>query len=430
VTVTKWRRRLRVTGATVAAVCLAWSCASCSSAAGGLVSSADVASVAPGQELWASTLQGGPSVGAVSKAGTAVFVSGYVKTHVETVAYSEATGAQLWAKAYQGGEFSNPVAIKVSPNGARVYVTSSVLASKGPAASVTVAYDARTGQQLWVSRYLPKDGADPSAIAVSPNGASLYVAGRGWASGSHWEFAVIAYSAATGKQQWVRYYQSAQLGTAASVAVSPDGKTIYATGTAGSSAVTVAYAAAGTVKWTARYNSPYSGFAAGAQVVAGPGGGTVYVGGTESAAVKGRVDLATLAYRASTGQRIWRDQILGGVPTAIAVTPDGRSVIVDGSRNTTQIAIASYNSSTGGTQWTTLAPGADLYPSGLVISPNGDTLFIGGNRTVAYSVAHGTVLWATTYLHGSGVFGITGSGARLFGIRPGGGSGMTIAYQT
>lgn len=430
----KWLRGLRVAPATLVTLCLALCCASCSSAAVGLVSSADVASVAPGQQLWASTVPGGCcSVGAVSPGGTTVFVSGYVKTHFETVAYSAATGAQLWAKAYQGGEFSVPRAITVSPDGARVYVTGTVSVRAAPDAGVTVAYDARTGKQLWASRYLPKRGASMSALAVSPDGTSLYVAGSGRGSVGQSQFSVIGYAAATGKQRWVREYTSAELGSAASVAVSPDGKTIYATGAVGgaggSSALTVAYGAAGTLKWADRYTSPYGGFAAGSQIVAGPGGGTVYVGGRESNA-SGHVYIATLAYRAATGQRMWRDQLDGGTPD-IAVTPDGRKVIVSGSRNRTQDAIAAYNASTGGTEWARLAPGPDTVPSGLVISPRGDTMFIGGNHTVAYSVADGSVLWMTSDAHGSSVIGLTGDGTRLFGTRSISSSGMTtVAYQT
>lgn len=427
--VTKWLRGLRLAGATLVALCLAWSCASCSAAPSRLVASASVASVTPGQRLWASKLPGGCcSVGVVSKNGTAVFVSAYVKTHFETVAYSGATGARLWAKAYQGREFSDPRAITVSPDGATVYVSGTVSGGKAADAVVTVAYNARTGRQLWASRFLPKYGAGVSALAVSPNGASLYVAGDGRSSRSPSQFAVIAYAAATGKQRWQRYYPSAQIGSAASVAVSPDGQTIYATGSAGSSAVTVAYRAAGSLKWAARYTSPYGGFAAGAHIVAAPGGGAVYVGGRESAPSK-HVDMVTLAYRTATGRRMWRDQTLGGVPD-IAVTPDGQKVIVDGSRNYTHIAIAAYNASTGATQWSRLAPGANLYPSGLVINPRGDTMFIGGDSTMALSVADGTVRWTTSDAWGSGVIGISSSGARLFGTRSTSAGITTFAYQT
>lgn len=421
---------LRVAGAALVALCLTWCWAFSSPGAGKLVSSADVMSAAPGQQLWASTLPGGCcAVGAVSRAGTTVFVSAPVKSHFETVAYSAATGARLWAKAYRSGLFSVPRAITVSPGGARVYVTGTVSARAAPDAGVTVAYDARTGRQLWVSRYLPKASAFVSVIAVSPDGTTLYAAGSGRRSGSKQpQVAVISYVAATGKQRWVRYYASAKPGRVMSAAVGPDGRTVYATAAVGSSALTVAYRAAGTLKWAARYNSPHGGFADGYHIVAGAGGGAVYVGVRESAAASGRIDIATIAYRAATGKRMWRAELRGGAPD-IAVTPDGRKVIVDGPRNAGQIAIASYNASTGATRWTRLAPGQDLAASGLAISPDGDTMFIGGSRTVAYSVADGTVRWMTDTAHGSSVIGLGGGGARLFGIRSGRAGIATVAYQ-
>lgn len=424
--VTKCLRRLGVAGATLITLCLAWCCTSCSPAAGRVSSSPGVASARPGEQLWASTLPGGCCpVGAVSPDGTTVFVSGYVKTHFETVAYSAATGARLWAKAYQPGLYSDPTAITVSPDGARVYVTGNVISA---VAMATVAYDAGTGRQLWATRSTSK-AARASALAVSPDGTTVYVTGSGGVSPSQSEFAVIAYAAATGKQRWLRYYNTkAGPGGGASVAVSPDGKTVYATGSAGSDALTVAYRAAGTLKWAARYKSPGAGFAAGSQIVAGPGGSVVYVGGRASAE-SGHVDIATFAYRAATGQRMWLDRCRGGAPD-IAVTTGGRTVIVAGPWEPGGYAIAAYNASTGATLWTRLAPDKYMFPAGLVIDPHGDTMFIGGNRTAAYSVADGTVLWMTSST-GSGIIGISGDGTRLLGTRWASSRGITtVAYQT
>jgi outer membrane protein assembly factor BamB len=132
-----------------------------------------------------------------------VFVAGEVKTHWETVAYRAATGARLWAtKAYQPGRYSYPVAITVSPDGARVYVTGRVISAS---AMGTFAYDADTGRQLWASRS-NKTAAAASALAVSPDGATVYVTGSGRVSGRQDQFAVTAYAAATGQQRWLHYY--------------------------------------------------------------------------------------------------------------------------------------------------------------------------------------------------------------------------------
>jgi DNA-binding beta-propeller fold protein YncE len=464
--VTTRLRGARVAGAALVVLCLAWCCASCSPAAGRVASSAGVSSARPstavatspettsGQQVWASSLRGACClVGVVSPEGTTVFVSGFVEAfrdrrlvsnHFETVAYRAATGARLWASSYQPGGWSRPVAITVSPDGARVYVTADGI---GRGQGGIVAYDARTGRQLWASRYMPNGlAAGVSGLAVSPDGTTLYLTGRTGSAQS--QFAVIAYAAATGKQRWLRY-STGKRGDAESVAVSPDGKTVYATGSAGSSALTVAYGAAGTLKWAARYKDPY-GFAAGSQIVAGPGGGAVYVAG-KAANKNGHFDVATFAYRAATGRRMWLDRhyalITAGLLPApeIAVTPGGQTVIVTvplhGDRSL-PFAIASYNASTGRTRWTRLAPDSSGWwvQSGLVISPRGDTMFIGGNRTAAYSVADGAVQWTTSYSRSfplgglvSGIIGLSGDGTRLFGTRQKTGPrwGITIvAYKT
>ena len=345
--------------------------------------------------------------------------------HYETVAFRAATGARLWASSYQlGNLYSYPVALAVSPDGARVYVTTDFHIIGRGQGVVTFAYDARTGRQLWASRYRPKDsGAGVRGLAVSPDGTTLYVAGTLGQAHSLF-FGVIAYAAATGKQRWLRYSTGMQ-GEAESVAVSPDGKTVYATGTACSSALTVAYGAAGTLKWATRYKDP-DGFAGGFEIVAGPGGGAVYVAG-KAANKNGHFDVATFAYSAATGRRMWldRDYSRNTFPPDIAVTPGGQTVIVTVPLNHgTSYAVTAYNASTGGTRWARPAPDTYVHPSGLLINPSGDTMFIGGNRTTAYSVADGTVRWTTSYNRNfpdfgvlSGIIGLSGDGTRLIAAR-------------
>ena len=66
-------------------------------------------------------------------------------------------------------------------------------------------------------------------MAVSPSGTTVYVTGE---SGNDSVFATVAYSAATGAQQWARSYTgNGPSGSAAqAVAVSPATGTVFVTG--------------------------------------------------------------------------------------------------------------------------------------------------------------------------------------------------------
>jgi len=192
-----------------------------------------VASPPPARKLWASTLRGpdlSPVAQALSPDGTRLFVTGYGGPWVKvvTVAYSTATGARLWATTYPADNAGGPDnVIAVSPDGRRVYVT-------GWGGAVTIAYAARTGKRLWVSRSNHKR-VSLDGLAVSPDGATVYEAGHGSVSGRGRYIAVIAYDAATGRQRWLRYYTRVNRAEAAlwAVAVSPDGSTVYVSGEAG-----------------------------------------------------------------------------------------------------------------------------------------------------------------------------------------------------
>jgi outer membrane protein assembly factor BamB len=372
----------------------------------------------------------------------------------ETVAYSTATGLQLWAKTYPPENTGRPdESIAVSPDGAQVYVTGYSI-SLG---DVTIAYAARTGRQLWVSRYKHR-GAGLSGLAVSPDGTAVYEAGIG---GSHSSYiGVIAYDAATGRQRWLRYYTKVKPAGAAlkALAVSPDGTTVYVAGQAGAlfpstySLLVLAYRATGTLKWAARYASRYTGgtYAGGAfggPIVLRPGGSDLYVAGTVSSKY-GHPVAATFAFGAATGKCLWMDpdRARGGGGLD-AVTPDGRTVISVGDRTGDTAggyAITSYNATSGATRWARRAPVPGNAPNdaaGLVIDPHGDTAFVaspeygGGYDLAAWSVASGTVLWTTSYaaakVYSPVAIALSRDGTRLFLTGSVGSNGgmTTVAYQ-
>jgi DNA-binding beta-propeller fold protein YncE len=154
------------------------------------------------------------------------------------------------------------------------------------------------GSQVWVARYqAPGNGHNvPSSVAVSPAGRTVFVTGGGSAGGiSAYDYATVAYNAATGAQEWVaRYhgpvthyseesrYQGPAYNAARSVAVSLSGRTVFVTG--------------------------------------------------QDTGTTPAFDYATVAYDATTGAQEWvaRYSARGGSAEALAVSPDGRTVFVFG----------------------------------------------------------------------------------------------------
>src|SRR5215469_11778602 len=137
---------------------------------------------APGAQLWLSRYDGRahtypvPTAIAASPDGSAVFVTGWSRYHsapsdYATVGYDSATGRQLWARSYAGPgkSFDEAAAIAVSPDGRTVFVTGISGIYGARSAYATIAYNASTGRQLWLRRYAGPDGHDiAKALVVSP----------------------------------------------------------------------------------------------------------------------------------------------------------------------------------------------------------------------------------------------------------------------
>src|SRR5207244_3747672 len=94
-------------------------------------------------------------------------------------AYNAVTGAQLWVSVYvtNSRAFTNKVV--VSPDGSKVFVTGYILEPPYLDDYLTIAYDASTGAQMWLSTYNdPTSGNDAArALAVSPDGSKVFVTG-------------------------------------------------------------------------------------------------------------------------------------------------------------------------------------------------------------------------------------------------------------
>src|SRR5258708_31260564 len=148
------------------------------------------------------------------------------------MAYNASTGRGLWVSRYNGpaSAYDNAAAVAVSPQGGTIFVTGRSFGAKTGEDFATIAYSAGTGAQLGVSRYSsPGNAADAaSSLTVSPDGRTVFVTGQSGRSA----FATVAYRAATGARLWAKVYGIANNQSAAPhIAVSPNGHTIFVSGT-------------------------------------------------------------------------------------------------------------------------------------------------------------------------------------------------------
>lgn len=355
---------------------------------------------------------------AVSPDGRRVFVTGYIRKGAAgqdyaTVAYRAATGARLWARTYNGPGQGNDQAgsVAVSPSGNTVFVTGNVTGRKSALDYGTVAYNARTGAQLWVRRYDGPLGYDDygGPLAVTPDGSKIVVTGTSYGNGTNSDFATIAYRAATGARLWVSRYNgpASSSDSATSMVLSPDGSKAFVTGESWGSSTdwaTVAYrVATGGRLWVKRYNDPLNRSDSPYGMAVSPSGRTVFVTGSRSTPAS--ADFETIAYRATTGAQLWARRYNGpdhgtDYATALAVSHNGRKLYVTGVSSMSisgyDYATIAYRAATGAQLWLARyngpGNGEDL-PVSVAASPLGGALYVTGTSGVVLKGDYATVAY-------------------------------------
>lgn len=408
-------------------------------AAGALPATASAG--APGVELWSARHEwfgdsDEATALAVSPDGARVFVTGSVTKgiggygSIGTVANDTATGDKLWASLYDiPGRGGGGEDIEMSPDGSHVYVTGYIGGPNGYSYA-TVAYDASTGAELWARRYQGSGYDVARAVDVNPDGSSVFVTGISARSSHGLQYVTLSYDASTGVKLWTRRYHApgpddAQGRTdawAEDLEVSPDGSTVFVTGSSFQSVsrkrdyATLAYdATTGSRLWISRYDGPAHRVDLAADLAVSPDGSRVFVTGRSPSGTTSRVDYATVALDAATGTNLWTSRYDGpdnGVAhsgdeaRALAVSPDGSSVFVTGASVGVTIddgvATVAYDAATGAQRWVTRCCNANV--RGLVVSPDGSQVFVVGTSsswiytTVAYGSDTGAKLWVEQYV--------------------------------
>ena len=309
-------------------------------------------SAGTGAQLWVKRYNGPASKDdaaisvAVSPGGGRVFVTGYsdgkgTERDYATVAYRASTGKQLWVSRYNGpaSGYDEAKSLAVSPSGQMVFVTGQSPRQGAGRDYATVAYRASTGKQLWVSRYNgPGNGADLAwSVAVSPGSSTVLVTGSSFGGKrTHSDYATVAYRALTGKRLWVARYNGPGSGddSASSLALNPSGTKVFVTGygvgtSSGEDCTTIAYrTTTGAQLWAKRYNGPGNRGDDAFSIAISPAGDKVFVTGASYTGPATMSDYVTIAYRASTGARLW----VAGYSGPANVTDQANAVVASATR--------------------------------------------------------------------------------------------------
>ncbi|MEV0383406.1 S8 family serine peptidase [Nonomuraea sp. NPDC050643] len=401
--------------------------------------------VRPTPEKWAATygIAGGDDTAefiATDPAGKRVYVTGasygstpgLLSPRIATVAYDAATGAELWSKTYTGpaGNFDEPHAIGVSPDGSKVYVVGVSAGTDTGNDAVTLAYDTATGAELWAARHTGEGQGTEfgNGLEVGPDGKSVYVTGmatRG--EGGMEDYFTVAYEAGTGRRTWLAYFDGPGEGTSSTddgrvIKVTPDGSRLFVSGqsqgeegTGLADWGTVAYdAATGEQLWTARHNGPDNGIDIPSSMTADDK--TVYVTGS-SVHPDTQTDVTTIAYDATTGKELWADRYDG--PGHESDTPHdmtlagGRLYVTGntvGEGTGSDFTTIAFDPATGRRSWVQRHDGkakGEDYAWSVRATPDGTKVVIAGQSaddasgtdyvTIAYDAATGGPIWTGRY---------------------------------
>ena len=330
-------------------------------------------------------------------------------------------GTQVWVQRFGGAHLSATASsVAASPDKAVVYVTGITTKTAGLRNQVTVAYNAATGKQLWLARYQgmgrhPRGSAGVPSITVSPDGATVYVAGDLARGTGNNDYLVLAYNAATGAQLWAEAPAGfASIAGFRAVAVSPDSATVFITGTrdsvggsASRSYLTEALdASTGTARWATQTSFPRFVPHTVTSIAVSPDGSAVYVAGSSG----------TIAYDAATGAQLWLDaykQAYRRSHLSLVVSADSATVYVTGGSmapgSVQHYWTAALDASTGAKVWqaTYHGPGTNAGTTAIALSPDGSAVYVTGSvgqasglneyATIGYDAATGHQLWLASY---------------------------------
>jgi WD40 repeat protein len=208
----------------------------------GVMWSTQVVSTTDGQRRWNTTTKGGlgndyPHVVAWSPDGRSVVTGGELQlsdvgnvNEGTVVAFEATSGVSRWQVTLPYGTGGSSVAdLAVSRDGSAVLVTGENTSQATGADYLTRSLAIGTGAELWRATFLQTRGDTPEALAISPDGGTVYVAGATEQPANGWDATTVAYRVSDGTQRWVGNYsgpntQDPEGEIMQSLAISADGR--------------------------------------------------------------------------------------------------------------------------------------------------------------------------------------------------------------
>jgi 6-phosphogluconolactonase (cycloisomerase 2 family) len=327
----------------------------------------------------------------VSPDGDHVFVSGYYDGEVAVFSRNRRTGELAYVES--AGEIDGPEAIAVSPDGENVYVAGSWLDE----VQVWIR-NREAGPLTFASAHWKADGLDGAlSVAVSPDGQYVYAAGS-----SDNAVAVFSRDDTSGALIYAEMEQDGVGGVdglagARSVAVSPDGAHVYVAGGM-DSAVAVFSSDGGTgglafLEMQQDGVNGVDGLNYACSVAISPDGNHVYVAAyfDSAVAVFGRdPDSGALTYVEMRKDGVGDVDGLQGADS-VAISPDGKHVYV-AAWSDSAVAVFSRDSASGALTYVEMQQdgvgGVDGLDSAVsvTVSPDGDHVYVAGNDDDAVAV--------------------------------------------
>jgi 6-phosphogluconolactonase (cycloisomerase 2 family) len=333
----------------------------------------------------------------VTPDGKHVYATGAGDSAVAAFSRNLATGRLTFVEAQVDGMagvqgLGGAAAIAVSPGGTHVYV-----AGNTDNALAVFARDATTGKLTFIEAKI--NGSDgvtglggASSVAISPDGTSVYVTGRGDNS-----LAVFARDRTTGRLTNVEVHVNdsagvSGLGGASSAVVTPDGTNVYVVARSqGALATFTRSAATGALVFDGMLAEGVNGLFGLARpnaVTAGPGGEQIYVASFDE-------DITVFSRDAGTGQLAFLQNadVLPGGPTALAASPDGTRLYVPSYVKSTRSELNVFTRRPDGTVVfvETEANGSAGVEgingaSGVAVSPDSRSVYVSGRSDNAVAV--------------------------------------------